>query len=127
MKCVFCKEKLTPTLVAILDHYESKHLIQKTNPVLLSYIERSQLNDMVYYFENGLMSLPHNHPDLEPIINYRSGKRIEDLFEREIERKTLKIEDEIVLKTKHLRYYSSIMDHVLESGVTVKNHILSQL
>ena len=35
----------------------------------------SQLNDKVYYFENGLMSLPHNHPDLDPIIKYRAGKK----------------------------------------------------
>ena len=87
----------------------------------------SQLNDKVYYFENGLMSLPHNHPDLDTISKYRAGKQVNDLFKLEIEQKTLELENEIVLKTKHLRYYSSIMDHQLESGVTVKQHLLSQL
>ena len=87
----------------------------------------SQLNDKVYYFENGLMSMPHNHPDLKRIVDYRAGKSVDELLNHEIETKTLEYEDEIILKTKHLRYYSSIMNHQMESGDTVKNIILSKL
>ena len=87
----------------------------------------SQLNDKVYYFENGLMSLPHDHPDLKAIVEYRSGKTVDELLNRRVEAKSLDFEDEIIIKTKHLRYYSSIMNHQMECGDTVKDIILSKI
>ena len=92
--------------------------------IALNKIALAQLNDKVYYFENGLMSLPHEHPDLRKIIELRAGKTIEELLTNEIEEKTLVLEDKITLKRKNLRYYSSIMDHVLPNGLTVKKQLL---
>ena len=92
--------------------------------IALNKIALAQLNDKVYYFENGLMSLPHEHPDLRKIIELRAGKTIEELLTDEIEEKTLVLEDKITLKRKNLRYYSSIMDHVLPNGLTVKKQLL---
>ena len=92
--------------------------------IALSKIALAQLNDKVYYFENGLMSLPHEYPDLQEIMELRQGKTIEELRTDDIEEKTLMLEDKITLKTKNLRYYSSIMDHVLDNGLTVKKQLL---
>ena len=92
--------------------------------IALNKIALAQLNDKVYYFENGLMSLPHYHPDLDEIMELRGGKTIEELLSKEIEEKTLVLEDKITLKRKNLRYYSSIMNHVLPNGLTVKKHLI---
>ena len=83
-----------------------------------------QLNDKVYYFENGLVSLPHGHPALKDVIKQRQNKSVEELCSDEVERESLKLEDSIILKLKTLRYYSAIIDHILPSGISVRNKLL---
>ena len=96
------------------------------NMISLSKIALSQLNDKVYYFENGLMSLTHHHPDLAPIYELRNGKTVDELLSAEVEEKTLEMEEKIVNKSKKFKYYSSIMNHVLPNGLTVKKQLLEQ-
>ena len=84
-----------------------------------------QLNDKVYYFENDVISLPHGHPSLNDIIELCQNKSIDELYSKKLEYESLKLEDKVIVNNKTLRYYSSIIDHVLPEGITVRRKLLN--
>ena len=54
----------------------------------------------------------------------REGKSIDELFDKYLDEKTFNLEDEIILKTKHLRIYVVLFHQKLSNGLTVRQSIL---
>ena len=102
-----------------------KKLLGEIQMVKINKYGLCQLNDKVYYFENGLVSLPHGHPALKDVIEQRQNKSIDELFSDKVEEESLKLEDIALSKIKTLRYYSTIIDHILPEGISVRKKILS--
>ena len=77
--------------------FKTKH--GDVSQISLEKVSFGRLNDKCYYFDNGITSLPHGHPDLNAIYDHRKGMKEVDIQKdckngREIEKKLLmNIED----------------------------------
>ena len=78
-----------------------KKLLGEIQMVKINKYGLCRLNDKVYYFENGLVSLPHGHPALKDVIEQRQNKSIDELFSDKVEEESLKLEDYSVVKNKN--------------------------
>ena len=91
--------------------------------VTLEKVSFGKLNDKCYYFTDGLLSLPHGHPALQPIYDRRRGMTEQEV-QQDLE-ESERLEKLIPQKNRRLHVTSAILNASVKFGVTVREFILN--